>query len=67
MGGRGTRASSWVVSRWLASAQQAEAVAAQVHLEGMGLQKARSVVRAALAEQGIQAKLDAVVTELFAE
>lgn len=48
-------------------AQQAEEIAAQVDLEGMGFQKARNVVRTALADRGIQAKLNEAVIELFGE
>ena len=53
--------------RLVVLAQQAEDAAAQADLEGMGFQKARSVVRTALADQGIRAKLNEAVTELFGE
>lgn len=53
--------------RLVVLAQQAEDAAAQAELEGMGFQKARSVVRTALADQGIRAKLNEAVTELFGE
>lgn len=48
-------------------AQQAEGAAAQADLGGMGFQKARKVVRTALADQGIQAKLNDSVTQLLGQ
>lgn len=46
---------------------QAEAAAAGTDLAGMGFQKAREVVRAALSEEGITTSLDEAVRELLGE